>query len=95
MKEFPELIQERGQYYFIEGIGKNLKHRYCNDLADDLWINRDNMSRNGRLKDNAIFIILHHLKMCIEFPDQPIEHNAGAIVEVAPVIGLDDLIDAI
>jgi hypothetical protein len=33
--------------------------------------------------------------MCIEFLDQPGEHNAGAVVEVAPVIGLDDLIDTI
>jgi len=61
MKEFPKLIQGKGQYYFVEGIGRNLKHRYPNDLADDLWINRDNMPRNGRLKDNAILIILHHL----------------------------------
>jgi len=61
MKEVPELIQGRGQYYFIEGTGRNLKHRYPNDLADDLWINRDNMTCNGRLKDNAIVIILRHL----------------------------------
>jgi hypothetical protein len=95
MKEFPELIQGKGQYYFIEGTGRNLKHRYPNDLADDMWINQDNMPHNGRLKDNAIVIILHHLYMCIEFRDQPSEHNAGAVVEVALVIGLDDLIDAI
>jgi hypothetical protein len=61
MEELSELIQRRGQYYFIEGTGRNLKHWYPNDLADDLWINQDNMPCNGRLKDNAIVIMLHHL----------------------------------
>jgi len=31
--------------------------------------------------------------MSIKFSDQPGEHNAGTIVEVAPVIGLNNLTD--
>jgi hypothetical protein len=63
MKEFQELIQRRGQYYFIEGTGRNLKHRCPDDLTDDLRINSNNMPYKGRLKNNAIVIILYHLKI--------------------------------
>jgi hypothetical protein len=87
MKELPELIQGRSQHHFIEGTGKNLKHRHPNNLADDLMINHKNMPCNRRLYDNHIVIILHHLKMSIKFSNQSGEHNASAVVEVAPVIG--------
>jgi hypothetical protein len=63
MKEFQELIQRRDQYYFIEGTGRNLKHRYPDDLTDDLRINSNNMPCKGRLNNNAIVIILYHLKI--------------------------------
>jgi hypothetical protein len=33
--------------------------------------------------------------MGVKRPDQPGEHNAGAVVEVSPVIGLDDFVDTI
>jgi hypothetical protein len=34
VKELPELLQRRGQYYFIEGTDRSLKDRYPNDLAE-------------------------------------------------------------
>lgn len=85
MEELPELIQGRSQHHFIEGIGKNLEHRHPNNLADDLMINHNNMPCNRRLYDNHIVIILY----------QSGEHNVGTVVEVAPVIGLDNLMDII
>jgi hypothetical protein len=33
--------------------------------------------------------------MCIEVSDQPSEHDAGTIIEAAPVICLNDVIDNI
>jgi hypothetical protein len=33
--------------------------------------------------------------MCVELSDKPIEHNASTIVEVAPVICLNDLMNDI
>jgi hypothetical protein len=49
----------------------------------------------SRPKDNATLLILRNLQMRIEFFDQPSEHNAGTIVEVALVIGLNDVINNI
>jgi len=95
MKEFPELIQGRRQNNVIERTGRYLKHGYPDDLVDDLRINHDNMPYKGGLKDNANVIILHNLEMGIELPDQPGEHYAGVVVEVSPVIGLDDLMNTI
>jgi len=91
MKELTELIQRRSQNNVIEGTGADLKHWHLDDLADDLRINHDSMSCNGGLWDNAIVIILHYLKMCIELLDQPGEHNAGTVLEG----GLGNLMDTI
>jgi hypothetical protein len=72
-----------------------MKHRYTNNPVDDLWINLNHMPFNSRLKDNATVLILHNLQICIELSDQPGEHDACTIVEVAPVICLNDVIDNI
>jgi len=51
------------------------------------------MPLNCRLKDNATVLIMHNLQMSIELSDQSGEYDAGAIVEVAPVIFLNNLTD--
>jgi hypothetical protein len=95
MKELSKIIQGRSQHHFIEGTGGNLEHGHLNNLADDFRINHNNIPCNRKLSDNPIFIILHHLKMSIKFSDQSGEHNASVVVEVALVIGLDNLMDII
>jgi hypothetical protein len=40
-------------------------------------------------------IILHDHKVSIKQSDQPGEHNTGTIVKISPVIGLDDIMDAL
>jgi hypothetical protein len=95
MKKFPELIHGRRQNNVIKRTSRYLEHRHPDDLADDLRINHDNMPCKGGLKNNAIIIILHNLEIGIELPDQPREPNAGVVVEVSPVIGLDDLMNTI
>jgi len=82
MKELTELIQRQRQNHVIERTGRNLKYWHPDDLADYLRINHDNMPCNAGLLNNAIVIILHYL-------------NAGAVVEVSLVIGLDNLMDTI
>jgi hypothetical protein len=95
MKELPKILQRGSLHNLIEWAGRNLKDWYTNDLADDLWINLNHMALNRRLKDNATILILHNLQMSVELSNQPGEHDEGTIVEVAPVICLDNLIDDI
>jgi hypothetical protein len=95
MKELPKILQRRNHQNLIEWAGRNLKHWYTNEPADDLWINLNHMPLNSRLKDNATVLILHNLQMSIELSDQPGEYDADTIVEVAPVICLNDLTDNI
>jgi hypothetical protein len=95
MKELPKIIQSGSPQDRIERAGENLKHWYPNNLADDLWIDQNHMPLNSRLKDNATVLILHNLQMNVELSDQSGEYDVGAIVEVAPVICLYDLIDNI
>jgi ABC-type dipeptide/oligopeptide/nickel transport system ATPase component len=51
------------------------------------------MPLNYRLKDIATVLILHNLQMSIELSDQSSKYDAGAIVEVAPIICLNNLTD--
>jgi len=95
MKELPKILQSESLYNLIKWTGKNMKHWYTNNPADDLWINLKHMPLYSRLKDNATVLILHNLQMRIEFSDEPSENNASTIVQVAPMIGLNDVINNI
>jgi hypothetical protein len=50
---------------------------------------------NSGLKNQPMVIILHDHKVSIKQSDQPGEHNTGTIVKISPVIGLDDIMDAL
>jgi hypothetical protein len=95
MKELPKILQRGSLDNLIEWASRNLKYWYANDLTDDLWINLNHMPLNKRLKDNVTVLILHNLQMSVELSNQPGEHDPGTVVEVAPVICLNDLIDDI
>jgi hypothetical protein len=94
-KELRKILQSGSLHNLIKWAGRNTKHRYTNNPTDDLWNNLKHMPLYSRLKDNATVLILHNLQMHIEFSDQPSEHNIGTIVEVAPVICQNDVIDNI
>lgn len=49
LKELSKIIQRRRQDDLIVRAGKLLKHRYPNDMADNLRINRNDMTNHRRL----------------------------------------------
>jgi hypothetical protein len=69
--------------------------QYPNDLADNMRINRNDVAVHRGLKNQPTVIILHDLKICIKQPDQPGKYNAGTIVKISQVVGLDDLVNAV
>jgi hypothetical protein len=93
LKELSEIIQRRRQDYFIVRVGRLLKHRYPNDLVDDIRINCNDVTIHRGLKNQPMVIILHDLKIGIKKADQSGEEYTSIIVEVAPVIGLDDIMN--
>jgi hypothetical protein len=47
------------------------------------------------LKNQPAVIILNNLELSIKHSDQPGEHNIGAVVKISPMVGLDDIVDAV
>jgi hypothetical protein len=95
MEKFSELIWRRRQYNLIVWAGRNLEHRHPDELTDDLRINSDNMPCKGGLKNHPVVIIMNYLEMSIKLSDQSGKYNVGAVVEIAPFIFLDNLMNTI
>jgi hypothetical protein len=95
MKEFSEIIQKRRNHHLVIRAARNLENRNSYELTDDLGINSDSMPSNNRLKHQPAFIILNHLEVGIEQPDQPGVHNTGTSVQISPMISLDSVMDTI
>jgi hypothetical protein len=65
---------------FLEVNSFFRKNRNSFELTDDLGINSDSMPSNNGQKHQPAAIILNHLKVGIEQPDQPGLHNTGTSV---------------
>lgn len=61
LKELPKTLQSGSLHNLIKRAGENMKYRYTNNLANDLWINLNHMPFYSRLKDNATVLILYNL----------------------------------
>jgi len=53
------------------------------------------MPIHSGLKYHPAIIILNNLEIGIKQSDQPGEHHTGTVVKISPVVGLDDIVDAI
>jgi hypothetical protein len=95
LKELSEIIQRGRQYDLIIRAGRQLEFRNPNDLTDDMRINRNDVIVHRGLKNQPTVIILHDLKICIKQADQSGENYTGTVVEVTPVVGLDDIMNAV
>jgi hypothetical protein len=85
----------RRDYHFIVRAARQLEDRNSYELIEDLGVNSDSMPSNNGLKHQPAFIILDHLKVGIEQPDQPSVHNAGTRMEIPPMISLDNVMDTV
>jgi len=61
LKELPKILQSGSLHNLIKWAGRNMKHRYTYNPADDLWINLKHMPFYSGLEDNATPFILHNL----------------------------------
>jgi len=75
MKELSKSIQKRRDYDLIIRAARNLENRYSYELTDDLGINSDSMPAYNILKHQPAVIILNHIELALELPDQPGVHN--------------------
>jgi hypothetical protein len=53
------------------------------------------MPIHSELKNHHAVIILNNLEIGIKQSDQPSEYNTGVVVKISPVVGLDDIVDAV
>lgn len=80
MEKLSEIIQRMRDYHLIVKAAKHRKNRNSYELTNDLGINSDSMPSNNGLKHQCTVIILNHLEVGIEQPDQPGVHNTGTSV---------------
>jgi hypothetical protein len=75
MKELSEIIQRMRDHHLIMKAVRNLENMYSYELTDDLGINSDSMPAYNILKHQPAVIILNHIELALELPDQPGVHN--------------------
>jgi hypothetical protein len=95
LKEFPEIIQGRRKHHLIVWAGRNLEHWDSDDVTDDLRINSDDVACHGGLKHQSTIIVLHHFQIGVEKLYQSGVRHTGTAVKIAPIVCLDNGMDAI
>jgi len=88
LKELSEMIQKMRQDELIIRAGKQLEH-------GPMRINHNNMTVHRGLKNQSTVIILHDLKIGIKQADKSGKDYTDTVIEVALVISLDDIMDAV